>query len=99
MKLYSKHHLVCAALASAVIGLIAGAALMNARNGEAYLEAPESTEQAVQTVESSSENSGSAEKETASQAADENNMLAMAVAAKNGVGYTEDEAQNVGVYE
>ncbi|MBQ3824754.1 MAG: hypothetical protein II811_01315 [Spirochaetaceae bacterium] len=50
MKLYSKHHLVCAAVASAVIGLIAGAALMNARNGEAYLEAPESTEQAVQTV-------------------------------------------------
>ena len=90
---------MCAAVASAVIGLIAGAALMNARNGEAYLEAPESTEQAVQTVESSSENSGSAVEESVSQAVDENNVSAVAVAAKNGVGYTEDEAQNVGVYE
>ncbi len=94
MKLYSKHHLVWTVIISALVGAFISFLTMRTFQPQ-QAQQPQAVSQDVsQQTEAVSQEQSSAVSEGEKQA-----MPAVAVAAKNGVGYTEDEAQNVGVYE
>ena len=89
MKLYSKHHLVWTVIISASVGAFISFLTMRT------FQQPEAVSQAQPVSQPEAVSQSVSQNEEQAEPA----VPAVAVAAKNGVGYTEDEAQNVGVYE